>query len=166
MNTSSCIRPLASAISLAILCALASGCQSNINSTLPVVETVTPIAQTERFCPVTGEPVTELDEHAFFETYPVYCKGRENARQFASLSATQRARLAKEQVLPQKGISNTSCPLTGETLTAAASPVVYEGQVVGFASLADANQFRSLNAEKKAKLIARWKAEQASESNG
>jgi hypothetical protein len=43
---------------------------------------------------------------------------------------------------------------------------VYEGQVVGFASLADANQFRALNAEKKPELIAQWKAEQASESNG
>jgi hypothetical protein len=166
MNTSSGFRPLASAISLALLCTLASGCQSNIKSTLPVIETVTPIVQTERLCPITGEPVTEVDEFAFYETYPVYCKGRENARQYASLSAAQRARLGKDQVLPQKGISNATCPLTGEALTAAAAPVVYEGSVIGFASLADANQFRSLNAEKKAKLIAQWKAEQASAGNG
>lgn len=166
MNTSSGLRPLTSAISLAILCALATGCQSNIKSTLPVIEPITPIVQTERLCPITGEVVTETDEFAFYETYPVYCKGRENARQFASLSAAQRARLGKDQVLPQKGISNTTCPLTGETLTAAASPVVYQGAVIGFASLADANQFRSLNAEKKAKLIEKWKAEQASAGNG
>lgn len=166
MNTSSGLRPAASAISLAILCALASGCQSNIKSTLPVIETITPIVQTERFCPITGEVVTETDECAFFETYPVYCKGRENARQFASLDAKQRARLAKDQVLPQKGIANTTCPLTGEALTAAAAPVVFEGTVIGFATLADANQFRSLNPEKKGKLIAQWKAEQASAGNG
>jgi hypothetical protein len=103
--------------------------------------------------------VTELDEAAFFETYPVYCKGRENARQFASLSASQRARLAKDQVLPQKGISNATCPLTGETLNASAAPVVYEGEAIGFASLADANQFRSLRPEKKARTIERWRAE-------
>lgn len=166
MNTTPSLRPIASAISLAILSALAAGCQSNIKSTLPVIETITPIVQTERICPITGESVTELDEAAFFETYPVYCKGRDNARQFASLDAKQRARLAKDQVLPQKGIANATCPLTGESLTAAASPVVYEGEVVGFASLADANQFRSLNAEKKAKLIAKWKAEQADASKG
>lgn len=166
MNTSSGLRPVLPAISLAILCALAAGCQSNIKSTLPAIEPIAPIAQTERFCPVTGEPVTEADENAFFETYPVYCKGRENARQFASLSASQQARLAKDQVLPQKGIANATCPLTGETLTAAAAPAVYEGEVVGFASLADANQFRALNAEKKAKLIARWKAEEAAAGNG
>ena len=160
MTTDSILRPLPTLLPLALAALLAGGCQPNVKSTLPTIETIMPIAQTERFCPVTGEPVTDADESAFFETYPVYCKGRENARQFASLSATQRARLAKEQVLPQKGIANADCPLTGETLTAAAAPVVYEGRVIGFASLADANQFRSLNAEKKAKLIERWKSEQ------
>lgn len=154
-------RLLVSALSAGLISALLAGCQPNIKSTLPVIEPITPIVQTERLCPITGEPVTELDEAAYFETYPVYCKGRENARQFASLGAKQRALLGKDQVLPQKGIANTTCPLTGETLTAAAAPVAYEGEVIGFASAADANQFRSLNKEKKAKLIAQWKAEQA-----
>ena len=148
-------------LAFALLGVVAPGCQSGIKSTLPTVEVITPIVQTERLCPITGEPVTELDEAAFFETYPVYCKGRENARQFASLSASQRARLAKDQVLPQKGISNATCPLTGETLNAAAAPVVHEGEVIGFASLADANQFRSLRPEKKARTIERWRAETA-----
>jgi hypothetical protein len=148
-------------LAIALFGVVAPGCQSGIKSTLPTVEVIAPIVQTERLCPITGEPVTELDEAAFFETYPVYCKGRENARQFASLEPKQRARLAKEQVLPQKGIANDTCPLTGERLTASASPVVYEGEVIGFASLADANQFRSLRPEKKARAIERWRAETA-----
>ena len=142
-------------LAFALFGVFAPGCQPGIKSTLPTVEVITPIVQTERLCPITGEPVTELDEAAFFETYPVYCKGRENARQFASLSASQRARLAKDQVLPQKGISNATCPLTGETLNASAAPVVYEGEAIGFASLADANQFRSLRPEKKVRTIER-----------
>jgi len=148
-------------LAFALFGVFAPGCQPGIKSTLPTVEVITPIVQTERLCPITGEPVTELDEAAFFETYPVYCKGRENARQFASLSASARARLAKDQVLPQKGISNATCPLTGETLNASAAPVVYEGEAIGFASLADANQFRSLRPEKKARTIERWRAETA-----
>ena len=71
----------------------------------------------------------------------------------------QRARLAAEQVLPQKGIANTTCPLTGEPLTANASAVAFEGTVVGFATPADAAQFRSLKPEKQSKLIADWKTE-------
>ena len=102
MTTDSILRPLPTLLPLALAALLAGGCQPNVKSTLPTIETIMPIAQTERFCPVTGEPVTDADESAFFETYPVYCKGRENARQFASLSATQRARLAKEQVLPRR----------------------------------------------------------------
>lgn len=142
------------------------GCNPQVKSTLPAIEPIAPIAQTERLCPITGEPVTELDEAAFFETFPVYCKGRENARQFASLELKQRARLGRDQVLPQKGIANEVCPLTGERLTASAAPVVYEGEVIGFASAADANQFRSLTAARKAKLIAAWRAEQASRPQG
>lgn len=164
MHTDSTLRPLATVLSISLAALLPVGCQSNLKSTLPTIETIMPIAQAERLCPITGEPVTDADEAAFFETYPVYCKGRENARQFASLSAEQRARLAKDQVLAQKGIANTTCPLTGEALTAAAAPVVYEGTVVGFASLADANQFRSLNAEKKAKLIERWRSERPTDA--
>ena len=147
-------------VSLALI-----GCAQQNASTLPKVELITPIVMTSMQCPITGEDVTELDEVAFFECYPVRCKGRENARQFAALPMNQRAKLATDQVLPQKGIDesrgNSTCPITGETLTASAVPVVYEQVVIGFASTADANQFRSLKAEKKALLIAQWKADEA-----
>jgi hypothetical protein len=138
-----------------------TACNPAIKSTTPAIDVVMPIIQTEMVCPICGEPVTELDEAAYFESYPVYCKGRENARQFASLELKQRARLGADQVLPQKGITNRTCPLTGEALDARAAAVTYEGTVIGFSTAADANQFRSLKAERKAKVIAQWKAEQA-----
>jgi len=136
------------------------GCSTAPTATTPTtaVLRVEPIVLTELVCPVTGETVTTESEAAFFECYPVYCFDRASARQFASLEAKQRARLGAEQVLAQKGIANTTCPITDEALTAAASPAVFEGEVIGFASLSDANQFRSLPLEKRAKLIAQWKA--------
>lgn len=143
---------------LALPLALAA-CNPAVKSTVPVIEHPQPIVLPEMTCPVSGEPVTELDEAAFFGSYPVYCKGRDNARQFASLDSKQRARLGADQVLAQKGIANDTCPLTGEHLDANASAVVYEGQAIGFASAADANQFRSLKPEKQAKVIEQWKAQ-------
>ena len=144
----------------AVLCPLAlCACNPAVKSTIPKVDAIAAIPVAEMTCPVTGETVTDLDQAAYFESYPVYCKGRENARQFASLESAQRARLAAEQVLPQKGIANATCPLTGEKLTANAAAVSFEGAVIGFASAADAAQFRSLKPEKQAKLIADWKSE-------
>ena len=71
-----------------------------------------------------------------------------------------RARAASEQVLPQKRITNATCPMSGETLDAAAVPILFDGQIYGFASLADANDFRALTAkpEKQRKIIEQWKA--------
>ena len=150
---------LASAAAL-ILASIGCSAAPTTTATTPTtaVLRVEPIVLTELVCPVTGETVTTESEAAFFECYPVYCFDRASARQFASLEAKQRARLGAEQVLAQKGIANTTCPITDEALTAAASPAVFEGEVIGFASLADANQFRSLPIEKRAKLIAQWKA--------
>ena len=150
-------------LSPAVAFTLASiGCSTAPSTTTtsagPTVVRVEPIVLEDLVCPVTGETVTTESEAAFFECYPVYCLDRASARQFASLEAKQRARLGAEQVLAQKGIANTTCPITDEALTAAASPAVFEGEVIGFASLADANQFRSLPVEKRAKLIAQWKA--------
>lgn len=151
------IRPLSIASTIALLSLTA--CNPAVKNTIPVIEVPTPIVQAEMTCPISGEPVTELDEAAYFGSYPVYCKGRENARQFASLDTRQRARLGAEQVLAQKGITNDTCPLTGEKLDANAAAVVYQGQVIGFASVSDANQFRSLKPEKQAKMIEQWKAQ-------
>jgi len=148
-------------VSASVLVLSLTACNPSVKSTTPAIDVVLPILQTEMVCPICGEPVTELDEAAYFESYPVYCKGRDNARQFASLELKQRARLGADQVLPQKGITNRTCPLTGEALDARAAAVTYEGVVIGFASAADANQFRSLKAERKAKVIEQWKAEQA-----
>jgi len=140
-----------------------TGCSATPSTTpapAPLASTVLrtePVVLVEMTCPVTGEIVTCDSAVAYFECYPVYCLDRASARQFASLEMKQRARLAAEQVLAQKGIRNTTCPITGDTLTAAGSPAIFEGEVIGFASAADANQFRSLPAEKRAKLIAQWR---------
>jgi len=158
------------AIALASAAALklaSIGCSTAPTATNPtmVVLRIEPIVLTELVCPVTGEIVTTDSEAAFFECYPVYCFDRASARQFASLEMKQRARLGAEQVLAQKGIANTTCPITDEPLTAAASPAVFEGESIGFASLSDANQFRSLPIERRVKLIAQWKAAMTEESD-
>jgi hypothetical protein len=140
-------------------------CNPAVRSTTVVIDVPVPILPAERLCPITGEPVTELDEAAYFESFPVYCKGRDSARQFAALAMPKRALYGAEQVLPQKGISNATCPITGESLTAAAAAVVYQGRTIGFASLADANQFRALKPERQAKLIERWQAESATQQS-
>ena len=162
MHTNSTINAITLASSVASLILIATGCNTTsatpVASSLPKIEVITPIVQTEMLCPISGEVVTELDAVAFFDCFPVYCKGRANARQFAALPMKQRSRLAADQVLAQKGIANRICPLTGETLTAAGSPVVFETVVIGFASIADANQFRSLPLAKKSKMITEWKA--------
>jgi len=88
--------------------------------------------------------------------WKVHFENAENAAQFASLAPAKRAKLAAPQVLKAKGISNETCPLTGEPLTAAAAPVRYEGRVIGFASVADANQFNSLTKKKQAQMIEKW----------
>lgn len=150
--------PRLTPIALASLPLVLLACNPAVKNTIPTIETTTPIVQKEMVCPICGEPVTELDAVAYFGSYAVYCKGRENARQFASLDAKQRARLGADQVLAQKGIANHTCPLTGETLDANASAVVYQGSTIGFASIADANQFRSLTPERKAKLIEQWRS--------
>lgn len=153
---------LLASILVATSVAAGTGCSTGPAATSPspaAIVAIQPIEVRERFCPVTGDAVTECSEIAYFESFPVYCKDRASARQLASLEPKQRARLAAEQVLPQKGIANATCPLSGEALTATAAPVVWEGSVVGFATPADANQFRSLPEAKRAKLIEQWRAD-------
>lgn len=157
-NTRMNTRSPAILITFATLALGASACNPAVKTTTVTVDVIAPIILVEMTCPVSAEIVTDQDEAAYFDSYPVYCKGRDNARQFASLSSKQRARLASEQVLAQKGIANKTCPITGEPLNANASAVVYQGTAIGFASSADANQFRSLNADGKAKVIKQWKA--------
>lgn len=111
-------------------------------------------------CPITGEEVTVESPQAWFNVYPVYCLTEADRKQFATLKPKARARAASEQVLPQKRITNATCPMSGETLDAAAVPILFDGQIYGFASLADANDFRALTAkpEKQRKIITEWKA--------
>jgi len=78
---------------------------------------------------------------------------------------SKRAKLCAPQVLEQKGITNATCPLTGERLTASAGPVKYEGQTIGFASLSDANQFKSLPKTQQKKTIDKWMATNTTPTN-
>lgn len=108
-------------------------------------------------CPVC---VTEFrgDGHiGYYGVYAVHFCSRVDAEQFTSLAYEKRSKLAAAQVLPQKKITNSTCPLTGEELTAAAMPVKYEGEIIGFASAADANQFMSLAPAKQKSVIDRWR---------
>lgn len=146
---------LAHAGAVALVVGLA-GCQST-----PTPTKADASAKTALTCPITGEPVTDQSPSALYGVFPVYCSTVGDARQFASLAPKSRARLAKDQVLPQKGIRNHLCPITGEELTAAAAPATYEGETIGFASVADANQFRSLTPKKQAQIVAQWRTDEA-----
>ncbi len=117
-------------------------------------------------CPISGEPVTTDSSYvAYFSVYPVYCASLSDSTQFGSMPISKRAKLSAPQVLEQKGITNATCPLTGETLTASAAPVKYEGQTIGFATLSDANQIRSLPKTQQKKIIDKWMATNATPAN-
>ena len=156
------------AVAATVLCSALAlpACNPAVKSTKVTIEVPAPIVPAERLCPIMGEPVTELDEVAYFESYPIYCKGRDSARQFASLEYSKRARYGADQVLPQKGIANLTCPITGETLTAGAAAVVYQGRTIGFASPADASQFRALKPERQERTISQWQESEAAAVRG
>lgn len=117
-------------------------------------------------CPISGEPVTTDSKYvAYYSVYPVYCASLSDSTQFGSMPISKRAKLCAPQVLEQKGITNATCPLTGETLTASAAPVKYEGQTIGFATLSDANQFKSLPKPQQKKIMDKWIAENATPTN-
>ncbi|MFO0828002.1 MAG: hypothetical protein U0572_07605 [Phycisphaerales bacterium] len=154
----------------ALACAIAlSGCASDGPKSTSTIAPVNKAYVTapapltgDITCPISGQPVTTHSPNAMYGVFPVYCATLEDARQFAALPKAKRAELATAQVLPQKRITNATCPLTGERLTAAAAPVLYEGEIIGFASVADANQFMSLPAKKRKQCIDEWKASAAS----
>ncbi|MSR18595.1 MAG: hypothetical protein EXS00_05415 [Phycisphaerales bacterium] len=108
-------------------------------------------------CPISGAPVSDEKFVAYFQVYPVYCASAVDAAEFGALPLGKRAEAAKAQVLPQKGISNLTCPLTGQPLTAVAMPITYQSEVIGFASTADANQFLSLKPDQQEQLVSRWR---------
>lgn len=108
-------------------------------------------------CPISGQEVVGAGHVGYYGIYEVHFASRADAEQFASLPKEKRAALAAQQVLAQKKITNTTCPLTGNTLNAAAAPVVWEGVVIGFYSVADANQFKSLPPARQQKVIQAWK---------
>lgn len=117
-------------------------------------------------CPISGEPVTTDSKYvAYFSVYPVYCASLSDSTQFGSMPISKRAKLCAPQVLEQKGITNDTCPLTGEKLTASAAPLKYEGKTIGFASLSDANQFKSLPKPQQKKIMDKWIAENETPSN-
>jgi hypothetical protein len=143
--------------------ALVAGCAADpevarkVDRSFPTVPAAVPPPM---LCPVSGEEVTAASPQAWFNVYPVYCRTDADRKQFAALKPGSRARAAAEQVLPQKRIANATCPMSDETLDAGAVPVLFEGEIYGFASRADANDFRALTAkpEKQRKIIADWKA--------
>lgn len=117
-------------------------------------------------CPISGEPVTTDSKYvAYFSVYPVYCASLSDSTQFGSMPISKRAKLCAPQVLEQKGITNDTCPLTGEKLTASAAPLKYEGKTIGFASLSDANQFKSLPKPQQKKIMDKWIAENETPTN-
>ena len=76
-------------------------------------------------CPITGEEVTVKSPQAWFNVYPVYCLTEADRKQFATLKPTARARAASEQVLPQKRITNATCPIAELTARAVGGSVVF-----------------------------------------
>jgi len=120
---------------------------------------VSPAAKPKWVDPISKEPVKGEGHVGYYGQWPVHFENGANAAQWASLPKAKRAKLAAPQVLPQKKITNHVCPLTGAELDAAAAPVTWDGAVIGFASSADANQFRALKKEKQDRIIAAWRAD-------
>ena len=112
--------------------------------------------ETEVVDPITQEPVDGSGHIGYFGQWQVRFNSAASAAQFAALPRAKRAALAAAQVLPKKGIHNSICPMTGETLTALAAPVTWDGTMIGFASMADANQFRAFTKERQAAVMAAW----------
>ena len=80
----------------------------------------------------------------------------DSAAKFAALPKARRAKLAAAQVLPQRGIPNRVCPLTGITLTADAVPVTWNDRTIGFATAADAHRFREMSKSEQLTVIEGW----------
>lgn len=148
--------------SIASACVLIAGCATAPATDAPKVSASAAVAMA---CPISGEPVTEDSLYvAYFSVYPVYCASLSDSTQLGSMPISKRAKLCAPQVLAQKQIHNSTCPLTGETLTASAAPIAYEDQVVGFATLSDANQFKSLPKAQQKKIMDKWIAANATPS--
>jgi len=137
------------------------GCANS--PSVPTQTVATPLA-TSLTCPISGESVSKETLYvAYFSVYPVYCASLSDSTQLGSMPIAKRAKLCAPQVLAQKQITNSTCPLTGSTLSASAIPVKYENQIVGFDTAADANQFKSLPKAQQKKIIDKWRAAQSTE---
>jgi len=145
------MRPVIAALSIVVVSFFTS-CASTSPSTAPAKK-----GTKIWVCPVSGTEFQGDGHSGYYGLYEVHFCSRADAEQFASLPKEKRAKLAAAQVLPQKKITNSTCPLTGESLTAAAAPMKFEGEVIGFASEADANQFKSLPPAKQKSIIDRWR---------
>lgn len=155
---------LARTIAIAAL-AFVSACASNTsNTTSSATAAPARAGQKTWTCPVCGMDFQGNGQVGYFGQYELHFCGRPDAEQYAVLPKEKRAKIAAAQVLPQKQITNTICPLTGEALTAAAAPVTYDGAIIGFASVADANQFKSLPKAKQQSIIDQWKNQSAATS--
>lgn len=141
-------------------CLCTVGCMSS--QTAPAQSVAMPSrtsSTTPLTCPISGEIVSEETMYvAYFSVYPVYCASLSDSTQLGSMPLAKRAKLCAPQVLAQKQITNSTCPLTGSALSASAIPVTYENQIIGFDTAADANQFKSLPKAQQRKIIDKWRA--------
>ena len=145
---------------ISLIVSAAGACASSQSSTIKTESVSTQNSQS-MVCPISGKPVTDESIYkGYFNSTPVYFASASDSTQYGSMPLKQRAKLAAPQVLAQKQITTTTCPLPGETLTANAEAVKYDGSIYGFASAAEANQFRSLPKPQQAKVIAAWKSDQ------
>lgn len=160
------MRPLAPFIafaSIAFVSACASSSSSGSGSSAAAVSPgATSSGKKTWTCVLCGEEIAGAGQTGYYGAYELHFCSKGDAEQFVSLPRDKKAKLAAPQVLEAKKITNKSCPLTGEELTAAAAPVVYESQIIGFATVADANQFKSLPAAKQKDLIAKWRTQAGS----
>jgi len=121
-----------------------------------VVDNPSMTTATECLDPITKEPVVGSSHVGYYGQWQLRFISADTAAQFAALPRAKRNKLGAAQVLPQKGIRNSVCPLTGETLTAQAAPVTWDGKIIGFATGADANRFRLMNKDKQSKIMTTW----------
>jgi len=106
--------------------------------------------------PLNEHPIVGAGEPGHYGQWELRFENADSAAKFAALPKARRAKLAAAQVLPQRGIPNRVCPLTGITLAADAVPVTWNDRTIGFATAADAHRFREMSRSDQLTVIENW----------
>ncbi len=104
-------------------------------------------------CPVSGGWLIPGAQAMQWGEYTIAVNNHD-VNQWHSLPEAQQAKLIAPDVLRERRVVNTHCPISGERLMADAPTAEYDGEIIGFASQIDKNQWGALPERSHARLIA------------